>query len=83
MSERLEFSFDGQPAGYFDEAGYPSAPGIYRYMPYRGPGHHRLQTALGSGRAACTYELDGATIHFEVLRCPEPGRLELAGFEAG
>jgi hypothetical protein len=39
-----EFMFDGMAVGFFEEVKPPSSPGLYRYMPYRGPGHYEMQT---------------------------------------
>jgi len=42
------FFFQDHPVGYFEDVQLPAAPGDYRYMPYRGPGHLRLMGALKS-----------------------------------
>ncbi len=80
----LEFSYEGTPVGYFEEERYPVAPGRYRYMPYRGPGHYEMQTAhRAGGRPRCTYSANGRAVSFAVVDCPEYGVLELAEFDAG
>jgi len=77
-SRELEFSYEGMPVGYFEEAAYPTAPGRYRYMPYRGEGHYRMQAALRAGaRPRCIF---GSSASFAVLECPEYGVLELVDF---
>jgi hypothetical protein len=55
---RLDFCRDGMLAGYFmDLATYPTAPGLYRYMPYRSPGHLLLGQQCNDARfALCTRE---------------------------
>jgi hypothetical protein len=78
----LEFSYEGMPVGYFEEEGYPAAPGRYRYMPYRGPGHYEMQAALGAGaRPRCTFSTNGRDVSFTVIDCPEYGVLELGEFD--
>jgi hypothetical protein len=81
MGIDLEFMFDGLPVGCFEEAAYPSAPGRYRYMPYRGAGHYFMhQKRRESGAAHCTYECGGRRVSFVVIDCPEYGVLELRDF---
>ena len=79
---KLEFLFDGLPVGVFEEPEFPKCDGRYHYMPYRGPGHYEMQTALQkSGSARCSYkDADGRT-SFTVMSCPAYGILELSGFK--
>jgi hypothetical protein len=76
---KLDFEYDGIPAGCFTEGGsYPSAPGAYRYMPYRGPGHLRMLDELrGAGFARCTCVGPEGRMTFVVRACPEYGLLVL------
>jgi hypothetical protein len=82
-SHELEFSYEGMPVGYFEEAGYPTAPGRYRYMPYRGPGHSKMQTAMRAGsRPCCTFRTEGRVVSFVVVDCPGYGILESVDFRS-
>ena len=77
-----EFFFDGMAVGYFEEAESPRSAGLYRYMPYRGPGHYEMQTlSQGGGLPRCYYEADGIRVSFTVRGCPEYGVLELSDFD--
>jgi hypothetical protein len=77
-----EFMFDGVAVGFFEEVKPPSSPGLYRYMPYRGPGHYEMQTLRRAGGSPrCYYELDGVRVSFTVRDCPEYGVLELCDFD--
>jgi hypothetical protein len=78
-----EFKFDGMAVGFFGGAEHPSAPGRYKYIPYRGPGHYEVQTRLRSGRKPrCYYDRDGVRVSFVVGECPEYGVLELGDFQS-
>ncbi len=80
--ERKTFFFEGNAVGYFMEEPLPKAPGRYRYVPYRGPGHYRLGVALSSsGPQCCHYVADGKKIQFTVKAWVSYGLLELSGFE--
>jgi hypothetical protein len=73
------FFFDGAPVGYFEQEQFPSQPGSYRYIPYRGIGHYRLMQALkSSGPQRCHYPIEGTQHCLAVLNCPSYGVLELA-----
>jgi len=81
VPHELEFSYEGMPVGYFEEQRYPTVAGRYRYMPYRGPGHYKMQTARRAGaRPRCTFHTDNRAVSFVVVDCPEYGVLELAEF---
>lgn len=69
---RLNFSFQGSPVGYFvDLDTYPSVPGRYKYMPFRGPGHLALRNeCTRNGCAHCTYPVGDGVVSF-VVRCEE------------
>ena len=78
----FQFSYKGMPVGSFELESYPTAPGRYRYMPYRGPGHYELQTALRTGaQPHCTFQARGRAVSFVVVDCPEYGVLEVAEFD--
>jgi hypothetical protein len=79
---KLDFEYDGIPAGCFTEgSSYPSAPGSYRYMPYRNLGHLRMHEELrGAGSARCTYVGPEGRMTFLVRACPEYGVLVLDDF---
>ncbi len=80
-AKELEFFYEDMAVGYFEEPEFPSRPGRYRYMPYRGPGHHKMQTARRSGeRPKCYYCGTGIRVTFLVVDCPEYGVLELTDF---
>jgi hypothetical protein len=63
---RLDFCCDGLVAGYFiDMATYPTTPGRYRYVPYRGPGHLRLRQQFASaGFARCSWSAPDQQVAF-------------------
>jgi hypothetical protein len=74
----VEFTFKGMPVGEFEDPGLPSAPGSRRYMPFRGPGHHEMQSALQSGATAtCEAVLDDRRVQFVVAACPSYGVLQI------
>jgi len=80
--EHLVFMFEGKPVGYFRESKYPLANGIYRYMPFRGPGHYEMQNSLiSSGKAHCYYKVNATIVKFKVVDCPRYGVLELEEFK--
>jgi hypothetical protein len=76
----LTFEFGGQRVGYFEEIdAYPSAPGKYRYMPYRALGHLKMIEACArDGSARCTYTGASGTIGFIVRTAGEYGLLEIS-----
>jgi hypothetical protein len=78
----LIFEYRGMAVGYFTEtAGYPSAVGPCKYVPYRGPGHYEMQMECRrSGSALCTYRGPEGQVSFTVRGSPEYGVLELDGF---
>jgi len=77
----LSFDFCGQPVGCFDDGVVPRTDGLYRYQPYRGPGHLNMQRQLkDSGSATCHYRDACSQVSFVVRACPEYGMLELCSF---
>jgi hypothetical protein len=77
-----DFFLDGMPVGYFDGQDFPSCPGSYQYMPYRGGGHYRMQLQLSAGESPrCTYDCGNTRVSFIVSGCPEYGVLELRDFD--
>jgi hypothetical protein len=74
--------FTGLPVGCFEGSEYPQRNGQYVYMPYRGPGHLKMQTERRKiGHARCYYDVGAERISFTVVDCPTYGVLELADFE--
>jgi hypothetical protein len=72
--------FNGRAVGLFGQ--FPSAPGRYRYEPYRGLGHYEMQKLLHAGGAArCHYDVGERRVAFTVKQCPEYGVLELDEFQ--
>jgi hypothetical protein len=68
--DRNRFFLGTEVAGYFEEQ-LPSAQGLYRYMPFRGPGHLRLVQALAStGPQRCYYIAEGEAHYFIAERVP-------------
>ena len=64
VPERCQFFLGTEAVGYFEDQ-LPSSPGLYRYMPYRGPGHLRLVQALAStGPQRCYYIVEGEPRYF-------------------
>ncbi len=67
---------DGQPVGYWEAKAATIGPGDHAYMPFRGPGHYRLQTLLAAGQTPlCTCNFEGSEVAFEVSACPQYGIL--------
>jgi hypothetical protein len=78
------FMFEGMPVGIFMEAEWPREDGRYRYMPYRGLGHYRMQTRRREkGSARCYFDDGRERVCFTVADCPEYGVLVLVDFEVG
>jgi hypothetical protein len=78
----IEFMFDGKAVGIFEEINPPCSTGLYRYMPFRGPGHYEMQTLRRAGNLPrCYYEANGVRVSFTVNDCPEYGVLELCDFD--
>lgn len=80
----MTFEFKGQHVGYFEAIdAYPSAPGQYRYMPYRGIGHLKMiEECARAGMARCTYAGAYGTMEFTVRTAGEYGLLEISEIEA-
>jgi len=77
----LKFWYEGQSVGYFETDDAPAAPGRYSYVPYRGPGHLALVTALRAGsRPCCCCRTPERTIYFRVYGVPAAQVLELDDF---
>ena len=65
----LTFFFDEQPVGHFENVGYPSQPGRFKYIPYRGLGHALMAAALRQGEVAgCWFEHNGKRVAFDVTQ---------------
>lgn len=64
----LNFYYEGNPVGYFEDDVIPTEPGAYRYMPFRSAGHLWMGQALGEGRTVfCTYSQGASTIRFQLI----------------
>lgn len=75
------FSYDGIPVGYFGGGIVPSAPGTYRYMPFRSLGHYLMGKELDAGgRPTCSYKRGGSVMRFEVQGRGGDKQLHLAAF---
>lgn len=73
----LTFYFDGLPVGRFDLGTTPISAGDYPYEPFRGLGHHKMQTQLKTfGLAECRY----STIRFTITGRPRWRLLTLDNF---
>lgn len=82
MPKDLEFFFNGFPVGFFEEKVFPTKPGLYRYMPHRGPGQYELVLAQQAGtKPQCSYETVELLVRFLVVDCPQYGVLEHSEFE--
>lgn len=76
-SAETEFHFGEMAVGLLQRA--PAAPGRYRYIAYRGPGHYDMQTALkadGIARCHCL-GADGRRVEFDVVECSAAGELSI------
>lgn len=63
-NERNRFFLGTEVVGYFEDQ-LPSCSGLYRYTPFRGPGHLRLVQALASaGPQRCYYIVEGEPHYF-------------------
>jgi hypothetical protein len=68
--ERNQFFLGTEVVGYFEDQ-LSSSPGLYRDMPFRGPGHLRLVQALAStGPQRCDYIAEGEAHYFIAERVP-------------
>ena len=81
--DRLVFRFKGGAVGHFEERQYPSAPGRYRYMPYRSSSHYFMGREFATkGHALCDFDDGDRMVEFTILSRPEYGVLELGDFHA-
>ena len=79
LGERNRFFLATEVVGYFEDQ-LPSSPGLYQYMPFRGPGHFHLEQALASrGPQRCYYLVEGKAHYFIVERIPKPHTLKVSG----
>ena len=77
--ERNRFFLGDQVVGYFDGQ-VPTSPGLYQYVPYRGPGHLRLVQSLASiGPQRCYYAAEGKVHYFMVERISSLHVLQVSG----
>ena len=76
----LTFEHKGQRVGYFQGLdAYPTQPGKYRYMPYRGLGHfNMIEECARAGRAQCTFTAPNGTIGFVAKPAGEYGMIDVS-----
>ncbi|MEM1413876.1 MAG: hypothetical protein AAGH15_03205 [Myxococcota bacterium] len=74
-----DFEYQRHVVGYFTCEDWPVVPETYAYEPYRGTGHHELQSRLERGPARCRYRGPRGLIYFDVVSCQD-GQLELENF---
>lgn len=78
---RQSFYLESRLVGSFDAAAVPTADGLYRYQPCRGPGHLALHSQLKSlRRPRCCYETQWQRVSFVVVESRSPCVLTLAEF---
>src|SRR5690349_12973311 len=60
------FYFRNMPVGHFvDPAAFPTAPGVYSYMPFRGPGHlEAYKASAETGSAWCSFRDGQSEVRF-------------------
>jgi hypothetical protein len=81
-AHELDFFYRKMPVGFFQEAGFPKAPGRYRYMPYRGAGHYELGQALRRGEhCECASHAVNPLVTFRAVAIPAYGEIELDDFQ--
>ncbi len=77
----LEFFFEENAVGIFEDFKYPSKDGEYQYEPYRGPGHYEMwKTIKKRGFANCFYANDSEIVFFNVESAEQYGKLVLSEF---
>lgn len=84
--ETPEESFEGKPEFFFgnNEVGLlmrtgPWEPGLWRYHPYRGPGHYDMVTCISSGGVAvCNVDDRDFRFKFVVVGLASSGDYALA-----
>ena len=78
----LEFHCDKMPVGrLMNVEDYPTRANRYRYMPYRGPGHLRMQeTCRTLGQAHCVYVGPAGEVEFVVKLTRDQGVIETEQF---
>jgi hypothetical protein len=70
------------PVGYFEGTSFPRVDGKYRYEPYRGFGHLRMQEKLKSGERAIRYfDRDSERVMFIVEKWIDR-ELQISGLSA-
>ena len=83
MASKLEFMCNRMQAGCFEAREYPSAPGLYRYAPYRSGGHYQMGMLFRrDGVVRCYYDAGERRVSFTVSGRPEYGVLALQDFES-
>ena len=73
----LSFNFNDMAVGVLN-VGPPRRNGVYDYMPYRGPGHLEMVTALHAGNPArCRCAPPWEDVEFTAHEIPEYGKLRI------
>jgi hypothetical protein len=80
-NEGVEFAYGTEVVGRFTDPMPPISDGVYRYEPYRGPGHVHMQESLRQAAAECSYVFRDVITTFRVVACPAYGELHLTSFE--
>ena len=63
--------FNEMVVGEFSN-GYPTVPGDFTYMPYRGPGHGQMQkTLMESGQTTCSFKKGNETFTLTIIARPK------------
>lgn len=79
----LEFFFERNSVGLFEEFKYPTKDGEYSYQPYRGFGHLKMwQTIKEKGSAVSYYINKNEKISFKVKNAGKHGKLLLSEFSS-
>ena len=77
----LEFFFEKNAVGIFEESEYPIKNDEYQYQPYRGFGHYEMWQAIREkGFAVCYYINENKKISFKVEDAGKYGKLLLSEF---
>ncbi len=80
MLERYpDFFAAGRMVGVLKARAIPRKPGLYRYTPYRGPGHRFLINEVGDGgQVLCSCRIADKKVDFTVARIPIRGVLYIS-----
>ena len=79
----MVFFFHDLPTGILKRKPSPPTPGLWKYEPFRGPGHFRFSRTLSSGKPAECFYVDTSRVDFTVNAVPDYGILEVAAVSTG